>query len=509
MLLTDELLLNYKRCRRRTFLEVYGSYQDREPTKEFLLKLKRENKLHIDTVLQERSLVYQQPEAKKKDWLLRSQQTWDLMSQGVECIYRGKLHIDLSDWQTSLVNSEIDIPDGIDTNLTTEDIILIADPTLLIKQPGKSIFGDWTYIPVNIKLGRRPKPEYKLIAAYHAQIVAAIMGDFPPRSTLILRQQNDYHINLEYWLPRMHKIVNDCIEMLVAKQTPEVFISRQRCSLCHWHGYCHAHAKSERHLSLVPGITPKRYESLLEMGLDSLEAIAAANHSQMAEKIGKEIASQLQQQTRSLLLDTPLIRTNYNLQNNHKLPSHAIEFYFDIEAEPDRNLDYLLGILAIDRVNNTEEFYPFFAENIAQEAKIWQDFFDFVMAHPKVPIFHFSDYEVDTINRLAALYNTPYRETNALLNRCVDIHQWVTRSVILPVESYSLKSLANWLGFEWREEKAGGDQCVCWYDNWLRTQDSSLLDAILSYNEDDCYATYYLKYWLENFLHESQNYQIL
>ena len=509
MLLTDELLLNYKRCRRRTFLEVYGSYQDKEPTKEFLLKLKRENKLHIDTVLRERALDYHQPKAKKKDWLLRSQETFDLMSQGVECIYNGKIHIDLSEWVDSVIISENEFPDRVNSRIASEDITLIADPTLLIKQPGTSIFGDWTYIPVNIKLGRRPKPEYKLIAAYHAQIIAAITGNLPPQSTLILRQQNDYQINLEYWLPRMYDIVNDCIDMLVAQQTPEVFISRQRCSLCHWHGYCHNHAKSQQHLSLVPGITPKRYESLLEMGLDSLESIAAANPSYMAEKIGKEIAIQLHQQARSLLLNTPLIRTNYNLQNNHHLLPHAMEFYFDIEAEPDRNLDYLLGILAIDRVNNREEFYPFLAEDIDQEEKIWHEFLELVLAHPNVPIFHFSDYEVDTIKRLAALYNTPYRQTKALLNRCVDVHQWVTHSVILPVESYSLKSLANWLGFEWREAKAGGDQCVCWYDNWLRTQDSALLDAILSYNEDDCYATYYLKYWLENFLQESQNYQLL
>ena len=509
LLLTDELLLNYKRCRRRTFLEVYGSYQDREPTKEFLLKLKRENKHHIDTVLQERALVYHQPEASKKDWQLRSQQTIELMKQGVECIYRGRLQITLADWQTSLENSAVEVPNIIDTSFTAEDVILLADPTLLIKQPGKSIFGNWTYLPLNIKLGRRPKPEYKLIAAYHAQMITAITGELPDTSTLILRKQNDYQINLEYWLPRMYQIVNDCIEMLVYKQTPEVFISRQRCSLCHWHRFCHAQAKSEKHLSLVPGITPKRYESLLAMGLDSLEAIAAASQNQMSEKIGREISIQLQQQVRSLLLETPLLKTSYNLQNNHQLPSHAIEFYFDIEAEPDRNLDYLLGILAVDRVNNTEEFYAFLAEDVDQEEKIWREFLEFVLAYPDVPIFHFSDYELDTIKRLSGLYNTPHRETKALLDRCVDIHHWVTKSVILPVESYSLKSLANWLGFEWREAKAGGDQCVCWYDDWLRSQDSSLLDAILSYNEDDCYATYYLKYWLENFLEESQKYKVL
>jgi predicted RecB family nuclease len=183
--------------------------------------------------------------------------------------------------------------------------------------------------------------------------------------------------------------------------------------------------------------------------------------------------------------------------------------YFDIEAEPDRNLDYLLGILLVDNVNNTQEFFPFLAETIAEEEKVWRDFFTFMMDYPNVPVFHFSGYEVDTIKRLAALYQTPIIQTKALLSRCVDIHHWVTKSVILPVESYSLKSLANWLGFQWRDETASGDQSVCWYDKWLTTQDRSLLNAILSYNEDDCYATYYVKDWLVKFFLEAQKRQFL
>jgi predicted RecB family nuclease len=49
IILTDELLLNYKRCSRRTYLEVYGSHQQKDPQKEFLLKLKKENKQHIQS----------------------------------------------------------------------------------------------------------------------------------------------------------------------------------------------------------------------------------------------------------------------------------------------------------------------------------------------------------------------------------------------------------------------------------------------------------------------------
>ncbi len=496
MLLTDQLLLNYKRCRRRTYLEVYGNPREKDSEKEFLLKLKRENQLHIANTLKSQFLVYQRPNA--KDQLLNWQETKEFMEQGIECIYGGSLYLPFNQWQSSIITE--DKPDY--SNLDLEEIGFFGRPTLLIKIPGKSIFGDWLYFPVNIKLGRRPKPEYKLIAAYHAQMLAIIQGVLPPQSQLILRQQGTYNIHLEYWLSRMENIVAECIEMLIGQQEPEVFISRQRCSLCNWYGHCYKIAKSQQHLSLIPGITPKRYESLTEMGLDTLESIAAVSQNSLGEKIGKNVAVLLQQQTQSLLLEKAMVRADYNLK--HLPPSSPIELYFDIEAEPDRQVDYLLGVLLVDRRENIHKFYPFLAEEPTEEAKIWQQFCEFVNLYPEAKIFHFSEYEVETIKRLATLYNTPKLSIKVLLSRFVDLHSWVTKTVILPVESYSLKSLANWLGFEWREAKGSGDQSVCWYDSWLTTQNRTFLESILSYNEDDCYATYHLKNWLVDFLEQAQ-----
>ena len=64
----------------------------------------------------------------------------------------------------------------------------------------------------------------------------------------------------------------------------------------------------------------------------------------------------------------------------------------------------------------------------------------------------------------------------------------------------AIKEDIRWLGFDWRDAKANGAQCVCWYDDWLKTGDRSLLEAIVRYNEDDCRATYVVKDWLTNFL---------
>ena len=506
MLISDRLLLNYKRCNRRTFLEIYGNPQQQDPEKDFLLKLKRENQVHIHNVIEARSLSCHQPSVSRLDWQLNTEQTSELMQQGVDCITRGTLSLSYAEWQGSLTDDTLLEPELKDW---LSQITFTATPSLLLKQPGESKFGDWQYIPVNIKLGRKPKPEYKLIAAFHAQILGIIQETMPTRSQLILKEHNQHHINLDHWLNKMQQTVAECLVMLAERYKPEVFISRQRCSLCSWYGYCHEVAKSTQHLSLVPGVTPKRYEYLQQIGVKTVESLIEIPETNLGETLGYGTARQLKQQILALQSDRAAVRSSFDLINTQPIPSGAIELYFDIEAEPERQTDYLLGVLLVDRTNNTEQFHAFLAENLADEGKIWQEFLDFVALYPDAPIFHYSEYEADTIKRLARLYGTPKEQKKEVLSRLVDLHYWATQAVIFPVESYSLKALANWIGFYWRETAGSGDQSVCWYDRWLSTKDRALLESILSYNEDDCRATRHLKDWLLDFLEEQRRQLIL
>lgn len=509
MLITDHLLLNYKRCNRRTYLEIYGNRQQKDPEKDFLQKLKRENYTHITNVIKERYLDYYKPEVSRKDWQLNGQQTLALMAQGVECIAQGSLNLTFAQWQNVLGDNPFFSKIADEQQDFLAATIFLANPSLLIKQPGKSKFGNWEYIPVNIKLGRRAKPEYKLISAFHAQILGIIQSTIPAYSQLILKEHNDYYINLDHWLIKMQYEVANCLVMLAQKQKPEVFISRQKCSLCSWYGYCYEVAKSTNHLSLVPGVTPKRYEYMQSIGVDSVESLMNVSEITLGEALNTSVAQQIKQQITALRSDRALVKSSFDLLNTQPIPSGAIELYFDIEAEPERQIDYLLGVLLVDRTTNTEKFYAFVAEDPADEEKIWQQFLNFISLYPDAPIFHYSEYEADTINRLARLYDTPKAKTKELLSRLVDLHFWVTKTVILPVESYSLKALANWIGFYWRETQGSGDQSVCWYDRWLSTQDRAWLELILSYNEDDCRATRHLKDWLLDFLEYQRNQQIV
>jgi predicted RecB family nuclease len=186
------------------------------------------------------------------------------------------------------------------------------------------------------------------------------------------------------------------------------------------------------------------------------------------------------------------------------LPTAQVELYFDIESEPSLDLIYLHGVLVVDRMAQTTEFHSLLADKPEDEAAVWQAFLALVAQYPTAPIFHFCPYEVQTIHKLAKLYGTSQSVIHPLAARFIDLHELVTRVATLPVESYALKNMARWMGFDWRDSSANGAQSIYWYAQWLTTQDRSFLDAIATYNEDDCRATHHIKDWLVAFVEAAQ-----
>jgi predicted RecB family nuclease len=414
--------------------------------------------------------------------------------------------------------------------LVEQEHTLISCPDLLIKQPGKSQFGDWMYIPASIELGKRPKQDYQVVVAYHAQVLGMVQDLEPQAAWLMLRGKDaGYPVDLRRWMFQMQRILRECLQNLADETAPEVFISRQKCNLCHWYSTCYEVAKQQQHLSLLPGVTPVRYTQLQALDITSPESLANTNSMDLENLPGfdSQTAVKVVTQAKSIVENRPLIlpklRQEEEIQEDEAviereyislstLRPHQIairdvhvpcqiELYFDIEAQPDLNLNYLLGVLVVDKQAKTEEFYSFLAENLEEEENIWQQFLSLVNRYPDAPIYHFCVYEFDTVKRLAKLYRTPYSSVLPILSRFVDVYEELIRSVTLPIESYALKAIAKWLGFEWRDTEASGAKCIYWYDQWLQTGDRALLEIIQRYNEDDCRATRSVKDWLVEFIH--------
>lgn len=477
MLITAELLLHFQRCSRRAFLDVYHEDDHRDPPSDYLLKLLQDSNQHRQKIWQTYS--GEKPLYPPGDWVAGGAATYQMMQQGVEYIRQGVMALQLK-----------------------EDLMLLSCPDLLIKCPGASEVGDWLYAPLSIKLGKRPKLEYQIGAAFDVHVLAAFQGAWPEQAWLVLREKGVYEVDLWKVLPQMQEILADCLKTLQLPEAPDVFIARSRCNLCHWFSSCYQIAQEQAHLSLLPGVTPTRYVQLQAVNLTTVEALAEAS-PKLLEPLagfGREVAEKMVFQAQATWKNMALRRPEVDFDPIVELPSHAVELYFDIEAEPDLNLAYLLGVMVVDRQAQTERFYPLLAETPSEENQVWWEFLSLVEQYPQAPIYHFCPYEAHTIDRLGELYAIPKSRITPILNRCVDLHDRVTRAVTLPVESYALKHIARWLGFDWRDASANGAQTVFWYAQWLETGDRRFLAAIVDYNEDDCRAMYHLKNWLLAFL---------
>lgn len=439
--------------------------------------------VHRQTVLQSYEPLHR-PHYAKGDWAAGARATQELMAQGVDAITRAVLV----------------------TDAVVEGVQLVSQPDLLIKQPGWSRWGNWMYAPIDIKLGKKPKLDYQVVAAFHAYILARVQGMWPEASWLALREGKLYAIELERQLPKLHEILNDCLRDLRQTEPPEVFISHSRCDLCHWYNFCYQGAKETQHLSLLPGVTPARYVFLQERQLTNVAALAAANPQRLAPLpgFGEPVAEKLVHQAQALLGNCAIARKTPHSPYGfplgpEDLPCAETEIYFDIEAAPDQDLIYLHGVLVVNTRTGAETFHALLAESPEQEQAAWEQFLDVVHAYPQAPVYHFCPYEAQTVRKLGSHFGTSDPVIDELLTRFFDVHKSITESVTLPIESYALKHIARWIGFDWRDEGANGAQSICWYNAWLETGDRTYLEAILRYNEDDCRATYWIKDWLVRF----------
>jgi predicted RecB family nuclease len=58
-----------------------------------------------------------------------------------------------------------------------------------------------------------------------------------------------------------------------------------------------------------------------------------------------------------------------------------------------------------------------------------------------------------------------------------------------PLYNQSIKAIAKYLGFQWRDATPSGAASIEWYNRWIETGDPAIKQRILDYNEDDCLAT--------------------
>lgn len=192
------------------------------------------------------------------------------------------------------------------------------------------------------------------------------------------------------------------------------------------------------------------------------------------------------------------------------LPSASVEVDWDIETSA-ANRIYLWGFLVRDRSDpqDTGTYHPFasFTDqnaaselDLARRAMAWLD--EFLTEHPQAQVFHYSDYEMVHLTRLADASGDPTlaRSVQRLSTRHLDLFATM-RKHFFGAHGLGLKTVATAAaGFRWRDDTPGGLNSQFWFLEATQSSDEQArTDArqrILDYNEDDVRATMALRDWL-------------
>ncbi|MGK7911143.1 MAG: TM0106 family RecB-like putative nuclease [Synechococcus sp.] len=506
-----EELLAFRRCRRQPYLQQFGPQEQQIPPSDFLTQLRQGRQNHRDTIKLNAPGI-DMGALNSKSWPelhARALRTLELMAAGEERIYRGVLMHPLNlpgnpilvCKPDILVRSPLPPPPDEPTpdRLESSNLELPNSAALLATIPSVGLSflhpndRQWRYIPADARASKRVKSDYAMVLALHSEVLRMVWGIDSDRAFAILADGKWRRVGLRTAKQNARQLLVDHASAMAQHEPPNVHMTRSRCSLCTWQDHCRSVARANHPLTLLPGVTATIYATLKEIGILSIEALAAttSDRIQHLPGIGQTTAHRLIHQAMAERDGTALSIKPFTL------PRSPVELYFDIEAEPQRNVAYLLGVLAVNRQYNESTFHPFLAEHPDKERDCWNEFVQLTQRYPTAPIYHFHAFEIHTCRQLADRYSTSRTILQQILNRMVDLHEIASQCVVMPVESYSLKHMAKWQGFRWRQEDAGGAQAVYWYAQWLKTGDRSYLDASVTYNEDDCLATYHLKQWLE------------
>jgi uncharacterized protein len=384
---------------------------------------------------------------------------------------------------------------------------LLGEPDLLRKEPGG-------YVPGDIKSGRgkeggsdesdgKPKLHYAVQLALYVDILERLMLS-AGRRAFVWDVRGD-EVTYDFATLQGETLWDEYQSALaearaiLARQSVGLPAHASVCKLCHWHTFCVAQLTAADDLTLIPFLGRKERDVMYD-SLPTIAALAASNpdgfihgKKSMFFGIGADRLRLFKARAAMLKASPP----KAYLRASVLLSLFPVELFFDIEVDPLRDVCYLHGFVERHNGDNaTERFVSFFAAEAtpAAECDAFAAALDYLSEHRDAAIYFYSKYERTIYRKLQHKYPnicTP-EDVEQLFEppKAVDLYgDVVFKATEWPTRDHSIKTLAKYLGFTWRDTHPSGAASIEWFDRWCRERNLEIRQRILDYNEDDCRAT--------------------
>ena len=378
-----------------------------------------------------------------------------------------------------------------------------GNPDVLQKVDGKSDLGPYHYVVKEIKLAKNLKKSHILQAACYNLMVGKIQGHVPETFYLINMDQEEFRFEFADYEDELMSAIGGINAILDGSVPSPVYGS---CPYP-WKTYCDRKAMESRDISLVSGIGPEKRKALEMRGLTTIDGLAGCSIPDLTamKGIGNKTAMGYIISAKSMVSGKPVRKSHDRLV----LPNAKTEIFLDLEGLDMLNAiggnenrkpqtDYLIGVLV--RSSGSERYIGFVAHDADSEEKMLREFLDFVKLQKDYAIYHWHHYERTHLSKMMELYGIEGGVRDLVLSESVmfDLHRISTALYAFPVPGTSIKTIAKWMGFEWKHQDVGAMSSIILYQQYARSNKANRdkLEMVLDYNRDDCKATAIIKDWL-------------
>jgi len=400
-----------------------------------------------------------------------------------------------------------------------------ADILRRVRTP--SALGEWSYEIIDTKLARETKGGTVLQLCLYSDLLSVVQGRVPEHMHVVTPgsgfQPETYRTAA---FAAYYRRVKKGLEQSVKDSRAEIETypdPREHCEICRWRLACDERRRSDDHLCLVAGITRLQIAELKRHQIATLADLASlpVPIPWKPERGSPQAYVRTREQARVQLAGRTSRQAIYETLLAAAAPASTIglarlpapspgDIFLDLEADPfvgEDGLEYLFGHVspsATGELRYTCEW----ALTPAQEKAAFEQFIDFVMArwerYGDLHIYHYSPYEPAALKRLMGRFATREEELDRILRAelFVDLYAITRQSIRASVESYSLKNLEAFYGYQRQTPLLDARRALARVHGCLELGDpASITDeaktVVQDYNSDDCVSTLRLRDWLE------------
>jgi len=317
---------------------------------------------------------------------------------------------------------------------------------------------------------------------------------------------------LEFALRRAIAVDADSDELAATRSRLAPPVSNPECPHCPWRQHCDSLWQAREDVSLLPRVDRHIWMTLHAAGLDTIPALAAFDTRHDVPGITRTTLQALSDQARARI--GPHVAYRRRGVGEVHVPRADVEV--DVDMENVEGGAYLWGLYVTDH-NESGLFasgYHAFADwnrdpqtaSNSAFATFWvylTQLRDTARQHGMTfAAYCWSEHAENLWLRHGgqALGVSDEVETFIASDEWVDLYDVVRRQLITG-KSNGLKTFAPLTGFIWRDNDAGGEQAIVWWQHAVDTDTDESAKAIwrerlLCYNEDDVKATLHVRNWL-------------